>query len=84
MKIRMGDSNAKVGREDILKLLIGNENLHETSNDNGVRVVYFETLKNLIFSSTIFSHCDIHKHTLTSNDFTNNQIHHVLINKRRH
>jgi exonuclease III len=39
MKILLGDFNAKVGREDIFKPTIGNESLHEISNDNGVRVV---------------------------------------------
>jgi hypothetical protein len=34
-KIVLGDFNAK-GREDILKPAIGNESLHEISNDNGV------------------------------------------------
>jgi hypothetical protein len=32
------DFNSKVGREDISKPTIGNESLHEISNDNGVRV----------------------------------------------
>jgi hypothetical protein len=36
MKILLGDINAKVGREDIFKLTIGNQSLHETSNDNVV------------------------------------------------
>jgi hypothetical protein len=39
MKILLGDFNAKVGREDIFIPTIGNEILHEISNDNGVRVV---------------------------------------------
>jgi hypothetical protein len=43
MKILLGDFNAKVGREDIFKPTIGNESLHEISNDNGVRVVNFAT-----------------------------------------
>jgi hypothetical protein len=43
MKILLRDFNAKVGREDILKPTIGNESLHATSNDNGVRVVNFAT-----------------------------------------
>jgi hypothetical protein len=34
MKILLGDFNAKVGKEDIFKPTIGNENLHEISNDN--------------------------------------------------
>jgi hypothetical protein len=43
MKILMGDFNAKVGREDNFKTVIGNRSLHEVSNDNGVRVVNFAT-----------------------------------------
>jgi hypothetical protein len=46
MKILL-DFNAKVGREDIFKPTIGNESLHEISNDNGVRLVNFATSKNL-------------------------------------
>jgi hypothetical protein len=81
MKILMGDFNAKVGREDIFKPIIDNEGLHEASNDNGVRVVNFATLKNLIVKST-FPYCDIHKHIWTSPDgVTHNQIDHFLIEK---
>jgi hypothetical protein len=47
MKILLRDFNAKVRREGIFKLIIGNESLHEASNDNGVRVVNFATSKNL-------------------------------------
>jgi hypothetical protein len=43
MKILLGDFNAKVGREDIFKLKIGNGNLDEISNDNGVIVANFDT-----------------------------------------
>jgi hypothetical protein len=43
MKILSGNFNAKLGREDIFKPTIGNESLHEISNDNGVRVVNFIT-----------------------------------------
>jgi hypothetical protein len=46
------DFNAKGGRDNIFKPIIGNESLHEASNDNGVRVENFATLKNLIFKST--------------------------------
>jgi hypothetical protein len=48
-----GDFNAKVGREDILKPTIGNESLHEISNDNGVRLVNFATSKNYRVESTV-------------------------------
>jgi hypothetical protein len=36
MKILLGDSNAKVGREEVFKSSIGNESFHENSNDNVV------------------------------------------------
>jgi hypothetical protein len=39
MKILLGDFNAKVSREDIFEPTIGNESLHEISNDNGGRSV---------------------------------------------
>jgi hypothetical protein len=39
MKILLGDFSVKVCREDIFKPTIGNESLHATINDNGVRVV---------------------------------------------
>jgi hypothetical protein len=68
MKILLRDFNAKVQREDIFKPVIGNGNLHEASNNNGVRVLNFATSKNLIIKSTTFPHCDIHKHTWTSPD----------------
>jgi hypothetical protein len=54
MKILLRDFNAKVGREDIFRPVIDNESLHEANNDNGVRVLNFETSKNLIFQSTKF------------------------------
>jgi hypothetical protein len=81
----LGDFNAKVGTEDILKPTISNESLHEISNDNGARVVNFTTSKNQIVSSTMFLHRNIHKCTWTSPDGkTHNQIDHILIDRQRH
>ena len=51
MKILLGDFNAKVVREDIFQPVIGNESLHEVSNDNGVRIINFATSKNLLVKS---------------------------------
>jgi len=48
MKILLGDFIAKVGRENIFKLTVGNESLNQVSNDNGVRIVNFATSKNLV------------------------------------
>jgi hypothetical protein len=82
MKILLGDFNAKVGRGNIFKLTIGNESLHKISNDTGVGAVNFATSKNLIVKSTMFTHHNIHKYTLTSPDGkTHNQIDHILIEK---
>jgi hypothetical protein len=63
MKILLGDFNAKVGRENIFKPTIGNESLHQDSNDNGVRIINFATSKNLIVKSTMFPHRNVHKYT---------------------
>jgi hypothetical protein len=66
MKITLGHFNAKVGREEIFKPTIGNQCLHEISNDSRVRVVNFATSKNLIVKSTMYPHCNIYKFTWTS------------------
>jgi endonuclease/exonuclease/phosphatase family metal-dependent hydrolase len=85
MNILLGDFNAKVGREGIFKPTIGNESLHEISNDNGVKIVNFATSKNLTVKSKMFSHPNIHKVTWTSPDGkTHNHIDHILIDRRRH
>jgi hypothetical protein len=47
MKILLGDFNVKVGKGRLFKPTIGNESLHEISNDNGVRLVNVATCKNL-------------------------------------
>jgi hypothetical protein len=85
MKILLGDFSAKVGREDIFKPTIGNESLHEISNDNRVRLVNFATSKNIGVTSMMFQHRNIHKYTWTSPDGkTHNQIDHILVARRRH
>jgi hypothetical protein len=75
----------KPGRQDIFKPTNGNKSLHEDINDNGVRVVNFTTSKNLIVKSAMFPHRNIQQYTWTSPDGkTQNQIDHVLIDKRWH
>jgi hypothetical protein len=84
-KILLGDLNTQVGREDISKSTIGNDSLHEISNDNGVRSANFATSKNLTAKSTLFLHDNIHKYAWTSPDRkTNNQFDHILVDRRRH
>jgi len=83
MKILLRDFNAKVGGENIFKLTIGNESLHQDSNDNGVRIVSFAISKSLAVKSTMFPHRNIHKYTWTPSDGkTHNQIDHILIDRR--
>jgi len=67
LKILLGDFNAKVGRENILKLKTGNDTPHEDSNNNGVTTVNLATSKNLLLRASS-SHADIHKFTCTSPD----------------
>jgi hypothetical protein len=81
-KILVGEFNAKKGREDIFKPIIGNESLHEM-NDKGIRVVNFETSKDLIVKSTTFTRQDIHKQSwISPNGVTSNQIVNIFIDKR--
>jgi hypothetical protein len=79
MKILL-DFNEKVKRDNIFKPTIGNESLHNVSNDNGVRIVKFATSKHLVVTSTMLPHRNIHKYTWTSLDRqTHNQFNHILI-----
>jgi hypothetical protein len=59
-KILLGNFNAKMGREDVIEQAIGNESLHQDSNDNGDRIINFATSKNLVLKSTLFPHRNIH------------------------
>jgi hypothetical protein len=59
--------------------------LHEINNVTGVGVVNSATSKNLVLESSIFPHRNIYKFTWTSPvGKTNNQIDHMLIERRRH
>jgi hypothetical protein len=55
--------SAKVGKEEIFKLIIKNESLHKISNDIGVKVVSFATSKNHTVKSMMFPQCNIYKYT---------------------
>ena len=69
--------------ENIFRPTIGNDSLHKDSNDNGVRIVNFNTSKNLVVKSTMFPHRDIHKYAWTSPyGKTHMQINHISIDRR--
>jgi hypothetical protein len=85
MKLLLGNFNDKVGREEIFKLTIGNESLHEIINDNEIRYVNFFTSKILRVKSTMFPHRIIHKYTWTCPDRKlHNHIYHIRADRRRH
>ncbi|KAF0708802.1 craniofacial development protein 2-like, partial [Aphis craccivora] len=84
VKIVLEDFNAKIEKEIDYKPTIGQQSLHNDSNDNGVRVISFETSKGMTISSTFFPHKQIHKQTWMSlGRTTKNQIDHVMIDSRR-
>jgi hypothetical protein len=61
MKIILGNFNAKVESDNIFKPTIGNDSWHHDSNDDGVRIVNFATLKTPVVRSTMFPHRNIPK-----------------------
>ena len=62
IKIILGDFNVKVGKESIYKPTIGNESLHNETNNNG-KMIQFGKSTGLNVKSTMFPHEDIHKET---------------------
>jgi hypothetical protein len=85
MKILLRDFNKNVGRENIFKLTIGNEGLHQDSNDNDVRKIKISTPKNLVFKYMMFPHRSFHKYTSTSPvGKTQKQIDHIWKDRRWH
>ena len=72
-------------RENIFKPTIGNESLHQDSNDNGVRIVNFAPSRNLFVKNTMFLYRNIPNYTWTPPDGkTHSQIDHILIDRRWH
>ena len=83
VKIILGDFNAKLGKEDHLRAVIGTHSLHDNTNDNGSRLAEFAVANNMVVKTTQFQRKNIHKVTWVSNDgITRNQIDHVLIDGR--
>jgi hypothetical protein len=64
-----------MGRESIFKPTIGNESLHQGSNDNGFRIVNSDTQKIIVVKSMMFLYQNIRRYTCTfPNGKTHNQI----------
>jgi hypothetical protein len=76
--IIVGDMNAQIGKENILR-----NRQHENTSANGSRLVNFAVSKNMFIGSTKFNHKIIHKTTCKSPDGkTENQIGPLLSEKR--
>jgi hypothetical protein len=56
----MGEANAKVGRETVHQPTIGKHSLHESTNENGLRLVDFATGRQMAVKGTYFMHKRIH------------------------
>ena len=84
MLIILGDMNAQIGRETAaFHGSIGRHSLHETCNDNGIRMATLATAYGLVVGGTLFPHKDKHKGTWISPDGnTINQIDHVMVKRR--
>lgn len=83
IRINLGDMNTKIGKEQFFQPSIGKYSLHETTNDNGMKLIDLATGKGFRILSTMFPHKDIHKDTWRSPDGQYvNQIVHILINER--
>jgi hypothetical protein len=75
--------NAKVGKEQIYRSVIGKHSLHKSSNDNGMRLINFASSRNMVVGSIMFEHKDIHKRTWKSPDGNVfNQTDHILIDAK--
>jgi hypothetical protein len=83
VKLVMGDTNVKVCRETVHQPTIGKHSLHESTNENGLRLVDFAAGRQMAIKSTYFMHKLIHLQTWQSPDgHTFNQIDHCLIDGR--
>jgi hypothetical protein len=83
VKLVMGDPNAKVDRETVHQPTIGKLSLHESTNENGLRLVDFAAGRQMVIKSTYFMHKRIHLQAWHSTDgHTFNQNDHFLINGR--
>jgi hypothetical protein len=51
VKLVMGDASAKVGRETVHQPTIGKHSMHESTNENGLRLVNFAAGKQIAIKS---------------------------------
>ena len=68
MKILLGDFKAKVWREGISKLTVGNEGLRQDTKDDDFRIVNLTISKSVVVKNMMFPHRNIRKYTRNSPD----------------
>jgi|UniRef100_A0A2S2QW71 hypothetical protein len=66
IRIMLGNMNAKIGKIQFFNFTIGMHSLHETTNNNGMKLTDLATCKGFKIISTIFPHNDINKSTWKS------------------
>jgi len=81
--ITLGEFNTKLGKEQIYRDFTGRHSLHETTSNNGFRLVQYATTNNFKVLCTWYPRKDIHKGTwkIPGTEDTN-QIDHILVSKR--
>jgi hypothetical protein len=83
VKLVIGGANANVGRETVHKPTIGKHSLHESINENDLRLIDLAAGRQMAILSTYFMLKQIHLQTWHAPDGqTFNQIDHCLIDGR--
>ncbi|XP_054086336.1 craniofacial development protein 2 isoform X1 [Zeugodacus cucurbitae] len=83
VKVVLGDFNARVGKEGVFGTTVGKFSLHDETSPNGLRLIDFAGVRNMVVCCTRFQHKKIHQATWLSPDRnTRNQIDHVVIDGR--
>ena len=84
VKIIEGDLNAKVGKEEVYRPTIGKYSLHDLTNENGQRMIFFAAERDLVVRSTFFRHKSRHLATWEhpNIDIPPSQIDHCLMSGR--
>lgn len=84
LRIILGDANAKIGKEDMWKIVADKHSLHEVTNDNGVRLLSFCEIAKPNVASTVSSQKHVHKGTwVAPNGVVKNQMDHFLVDQKR-
>ena len=77
--ITLGDFNAKLGREQLCKDIIGRHRLHDVTNNNGLRLVQYATTNSFKVLSTWFPRKGTWK--IAGTNYTN-KIDHILVSEK--